>query len=228
MRKKERYALTIEKLDGLFPDAQTELHYDNPFQLLVAVILSAQCTDKRVNMITPELFKRFPTSAEMAKASEEEIYRHIKSISYPNAKSKNLLKMAQRLHEVYKDELPEERKDLESLAGVGRKTANVIAAVLYKQAVMPVDTHVHRVSRRIGLTTGAETPLETEKQLMANLDKTSDIALLHHQLILLGRYICKARKPECEACPLPDCCKFYATKTKPENSNRRYSTSKKK
>lgn len=228
MRKKERYALTIEKLDGLFPDAQTELHYNNPFQLLVAVILSAQCTDKRVNMITPELFKRFPTSAEMAKASEEEIYRHIKSISYPNAKSKNLLKMAQRLHEVYKDELPEERKDLESLAGVGRKTANVIAAVLYKQAVMPVDTHVHRVSRRIGLTTGAKTPLETEKQLMANLDKTSDIALLHHQLILLGRYICKARKPECEACPLPDCCKFYATKTKPENSNRRYSTSKKK
>lgn len=228
MRKKERYALTIEKLDGLFPDAQTELHYDNPFQLLVAVILSAQCTDKRVNMITPELFKRFPSSAEMAKASEEEIYRYIKSISYPNAKSKNLLKMAQRLHEVYKDELPEERKDLESLAGVGRKTANVIAAVLYKQAVMPVDTHVHRVSRRIGLTTRAKTPLETEKQLMANLDKTSDIALLHHQLILLGRYICKARKPECEACPLPDCCKFYATKTKPENSNRRYSTSKKK
>lgn len=228
MRKKERYALTIEKLDGLFPDAQTELHYENPFQLLVAVILSAQCTDKRVNMITPELFKRFPTSAEMAKASEEEIYRHIKSISYPNAKSKNLLKMAQRLHEVYKDELPEERKDLESLAGVGRKTANVIAAVLYKQAVMPVDTHVHRVSRRIGLTTGAKTPLETEKQLMANLDKTSDIALLHHQLILLGRYICKARKPECEACPLPACCKFYATKTKPESSNRRYSTSKKK
>lgn len=214
MRKKERYALTIEKLDGLFPDAQTELHYDNPFQLLVAVILSAQCTDKRVNMITPELFKRFPTSAEMAKASEEEIYRHIKSISYPNAKSKNLLKMAQRLHEVYKDELPEERKDLESLAGVGRKTANVIAAVLYKQAVMPVDTHVHRVSRRIGLTTGAKTPLETEKQLMANLDKTSDIALLHHQLILLGRYICKARKPECEACPLPDCCKFYTAKNK--------------
>lgn len=214
MRKKERYALTIEKLDGLFPDAQTELHYDNPFQLLVAVILSAQCTDKRVNIVTPELFKRFPTSAEMAKASEEEIYRYIKSISYPNAKSKNLLKMAQRLHEVYKDELPKERKDLESLAGVGRKTANVIAAVLYNQAVMPVDTHVHRVSRRIGLTTGAQTPLETEKQLMANLDKASDIALLHHQLILLGRYICKARKPECEACPLPDCCKFYATKNK--------------
>ena len=122
--------------------------------------------------------------------------------------------MAQRLHEVYKDELPKERKDLESLAGVGRKTANVIAAVLYNQAVMPVDTHVHRVSRRIGLTTGAQTPLETEKQLMANLDKASDIALLHHQLILLGRYICKARKPECEACPLPDCCKFYATKNK--------------
>ena len=214
MRKKERYALTIEKLDGLFPDAQTELHYDNPFQLLVAVILSAQCTDKRVNIVTPELFKRFPTSAEMAKASEEEIYRYIKSISYPNAKSKNLLKMAQRLHEVYKDELPKERKDLESLAGVGRKTANVIAAVLYNQAVMPVDTHVHRVSHRIGLTTGAKTPLETEKQLMANLDKASDIALLHHQLILLGRYICKARKPECEACPLPDCCKFYATKNK--------------
>ncbi len=214
MRKQERYKLTIEKLEGLFPDAQTELHYNTPFQLLVSVILSAQCTDKRVNLVTPELFKHFPTPAAMAKASIEEIHRHIKSISYPNAKSKNLQKMAQRLHEVYNDELPKERKDLESLAGVGRKTANVIAAVLYRQAVMPVDTHIHRVSRRIGLTTGAKTPLETEKQLMANLNRTTDIALLHHQLLLLGRYICKARKPQCDACPLPDCCKFFAAKNK--------------
>ncbi len=214
MRKQERYSLTIEHLKGLFPQADTELNYQTPFQLLVAVILSAQCTDKRVNIVTPELFKRYPDSFAMAKSSPEEIYEYIKSISYPNAKSKNLHKMAVRLSEVFGGELPSERKDLESLAGVGRKTANVIFAVLFKQAVMPVDTHVHRVSRRIGLTTGAKTVLETENQLMANLKKEEDIALLHHQLILLGRYICKARKPDCQNCPLTECCRFYASKNK--------------
>lgn len=212
MKKAERYAIAFEQLKGLFPDAQTELNYDTPFQLLVAVILSAQCTDKRVNLVTPELFKRFPTTKQMSESSEEEILRYIKSISYPNAKSKNLLKMSQRLESVYNGILPETREELTTLAGVGRKTANVICAVLYNQSVMPVDTHVHRVSRRIGLTDKAKTPLDTEKQLMSNLKNESDIALLHHRLILLGRYICKARKPECEECTLKECCKFYHTK----------------
>lgn len=212
MKKAERYAIAFEQLKGLFPDAQTELNYDTPFQLLVAVILSAQCTDKRVNLVTPELFKRFPTAKQMSESSEEEILRYIKSISYPNAKSKNLLKMSQRLESVYNGILPETREELTTLAGVGRKTANVICAVLYNQSVMPVDTHVHRVSRRIGLTDKAKTPLDTEKQLMSNLKNESDIALLHHRLILLGRYICKARKPECEECTLKECCKFYHTK----------------
>lgn len=212
MKKAERYAIAFEQLKGLFPDAQTELNYDTPFQLLVAVILSAQCTDKRVNLVTPELFKRFPTAKQMSESSEEEILRYIKSISYPNAKSKNLLKMSQRLESVYNGILPETREELTTLAGVGRKTANVICAVLYNQSVMPVDTHVHRVSRRIGLTDKAKTPLDTEKQLMNNLKNESDIALLHHRLILLGRYICKARKPGCEECTLKECCKFYHTK----------------
>ena len=212
MKKAERYAIAFEQLKGLFPDAQTELNYDTPFQLLVAVILSAQCTDKRVNLVTPELFKRFPTAKQMSESSEEEILRYIKSISYPNVKSKNLLKMSQRLESVYNGILPETREELTTLAGVGRKTANVICAVLYNQSVMPVDTHVHRVSRRIGLTDKAKTPLDTEKQLMSNLKNESDIALLHHRLILLGRYICKARKPECEECTLKECCKFYHTK----------------
>ena len=212
MKKAERYAIAFEQLKGLFPDAQTELNYDTPFQLLVAVILSAQCTDKRVNLVTPELFKRFPTAKKMSESSEEEILRYIKSISYPNAKSKNLLKMSQRLESVYNGILPETREELTTLAGVGRKTANVICAVLYNQSVMPVDTHVHRVSRRIGLTDKAKTPLDTEKQLMSNLKNESDIALLHHRLILLGRYICKARKPECEECTLKECCKFNHTK----------------
>ena len=212
MKKAERYAIAFEQLKGLFPDAQTELNYETPFQLLVAVILSAQCTDKRVNLVTPELFKRFPTAKQMSESSEEEILRYIKSISYPNAKSKNLLKMSQRLESVYNGILPETREELTTLAGVVRKTANVICAVLYNQSVMPVDTHVHRVSRRIGLTDKAKTPLDTEKQLMSNLKNESDIALLHHRLILLGRYICKARKPECEECTLKECCKFYHTK----------------
>lgn len=212
MRKAERYAIAFERLKDMFPDAQTELNYNTPFQLLVAVILSAQCTDKRVNLVTPELFKRFPTAKEMSESSEEEILHYIKSISYPNAKSRNLLKMSQRLESVYNGILPETREELTTLAGVGRKTANVICAVLYNQSVMPVDTHVHRVSRRIGLTDKAKTPLDTEKQLMSNLKKESDIALLHHRLILLGRYICKARKPECEECTLKECCKFYHSK----------------
>jgi endonuclease-3 len=214
MKKAERYELTVNRLNGLFPDADTELNYETPFQLLVAVILSAQCTDKRVNVVTPALFERYKSVKDLADSSEEEIYSYIKSISYPNAKTKNLKKMAVRLHEVYDDEIPNDTKELQTLAGVGRKTAMVMAAVLYKQAVMPVDTHVHRVSARIGLTNNAKTVLETEKQLLANLKGHDNLADMHHQLILLGRYICKARKPLCDNCVLTDFCKFYKLKVK--------------
>ena len=214
MRKQERYALTIEKLKDLFPNADTELHYETPFQLLVAVILSAQCTDKRVNIVTPALFERYASVKSMAESSQEEIYSYIKSISYPNSKSRNLKKMAERLHEVYHDEIPDDPQELQTLAGVGRKTAMVILAVLYKRAVMPVDTHVHRVSARIGLTLGAKNVLETERQLLSNLTNAEDMSLIHHQLILLGRYICKARKPMCEQCTLKECCKYFKSKNK--------------
>ncbi|MBO7224681.1 MAG: endonuclease III [Bacteroidales bacterium] len=214
MRKQERYALTIEKLKELFPNADTELHYETPFQLLVAVILSAQCTDKRVNIVTPALFERYASVKSMAESSQEEIYSYIKSISYPNSKSRNLKKMAERLHEVYHDEIPDDPQELQTLAGVGRKTAMVILAVLYKRAVMPVDTHVHRVSARIGLTLGAKNVLETERQLLSNLTNAEDMSLIHHQLILLGRYICKARKPMCEQCTLRECCKYFKSKNK--------------
>lgn len=214
MRKQERYALTIEKLKEMFPNADTELHYETPFQLLVAVILSAQCTDKRVNIVTPALFERYTSVKAMAESSQEEIYSYIKSISYPNSKSRNLKKMAERLHEVYHDEIPDDPQELQTLAGVGRKTAMVILAVLYKRAVMPVDTHVHRVSARIGLTLGAKNVLETERQLLSNLTNAEDMSLIHHQLILLGRYICKARKPMCEECTLRECCKYFKSKNK--------------
>ena len=212
MRKQERYALTIEKLKEMFPNADTELHYETPFQLLVAVILSAQCTDKRVNIVTPALFERYSSVKSMAESSQEEIYSYIKSISYPNSKSRNLKKMAERLHEVYHDEIPDDPQELQTLAGVGRKTAMVILAVLYKRAVMPVDTHVHRVSARIGLTLKAKNVLETERQLLSNLTNAEDMSLIHHQLILLGRYICKARKPMCEQCTLREFCKYFKSK----------------
>lgn len=212
MRKQERYALTIEKLKEMFPNADTELHYETPFQLLVAVILSAQCTDKRVNIVTPALFERYSSVKSMAESSQEEIYSYIKSISYPNSKSRNLKKMAERLHEVYHDNIPDNPQELQTLAGVGRKTAMVILAVLYKRAVMPVDTHVHRVSARIGLTLKAKNVLETERQLLSNLANAEDMSLIHHQLILLGRYICKARKPMCEECTLREFCKYFKSK----------------
>ena len=212
MRKQERYALTIEKLKEMFPNADTELHYETPFQLLVAVILSAQCTDKRVNIVTPALFERYSSVKSMAESSQEEIYSYIKSISYPNSKSRNLKKMAERLHEVYHDNIPDDPQELQTLAGVGRKTAMVILAVLYKRAVMPVDTHVHRVSARIGLTLKAKNVLETERQLLSNLTNAEDMSLIHHQLILLGRYICKARRPMCEQCTLREFCKYFKSK----------------
>jgi endonuclease-3 len=211
MRKNERYKKVVENLENYFPQATTELFYENTFQLLVAVILSAQCTDKRVNIVTPNLFKKYPIPEYMAKADIEDIFQYIKSISYPNSKAKYLSQMSKRLVETYHSVVPSDVKELQTLSGVGRKTANVIASVVFHQAKMPVDTHVHRVSRRIGLTIKAKTVLQTEEQLMSNL-KEKDIALIHHQLILLGRYICKARKPECDKCPLVDCCKYYQSK----------------
>lgn len=219
MTIQQRYALVIEQLNQMYPNATTELENDTPFHLLIAVILSAQCTDKRVNMVTPALFKRFPLPKDMAEAEEKEIFEYIKSISYPNSKAKYLKNTAKRIVEVYNGEVPNEVKELQTLQGVGRKTANVIASVVFNKAAMPVDTHVHRVSRRIGLTNKAKTVLQTEEQLMKHISK-KDVALLHHQLILLGRYICKARKPECEKCSLPPYCKHFTTqqsKQKVEN-----------
>lgn len=210
MTIQQRYTLVIEQLNQMYPNATTELENDTPFYLLIAVILSAQCTDKRVNMVTPALFKRFPLPKDMAEAEEKEIFEYIKSISYPNSKAKYLKNTAKRIVEVYNGEVPQEVKELQTLQGVGRKTANVIASVVFNKATMPVDTHVHRVSRRIGLTNKAKTVLQTEEQLMKHIPK-KDVALLHHQLILLGRYICKARKPECDKCLLPSFCKHFST-----------------
>lgn len=207
MTKQERYKKVIESLRNYFPNATTELCYKDTFQLLVAVILSAQCTDKRVNMITPSLFDKYPDAQSMSKAKVEDILSLIHSISYPNSKAKYLSKMSNQLIENFAGIVPDDVEKLQTLSGVGRKTANVIAAVVFHQNKMPVDTHVHRVSRRIGLTTNAKTVRQTEDQLMKNLSG-DDIALIHHQLILLGRYICKARKPECKKCPLIACCKY--------------------
>ena len=209
MTKKQRYTLAVQALNEMFPDAKTELHYQTPFQLLIAVILSAQCTDKRINAVTPAVFDKYPDWYNMAKATKEDIFPYIKSISYPNAKAGYLVNCAKRLSEVYDGKVSSDVVQLQTLPGVGRKTANVIASVVFSQARMPVDTHVHRVSARIGLTDKAKTVLQTEEQLIKNIDK-KDVALLHHQLILLGRYVCKARKPDCGQCRLKECCKYFA------------------
>ena len=210
MTIKERYRRVLEIFEATMPVAETELNYENPYQLLVAVILSAQCTDKRVNMITPALFEAFPTAEDMAKATPEEIYPYIRSVSYPNNKSKSLAGMAKMLVEEYGGEVPSDIDRLMALPGVGRKTANVILAVVYNRAAMAVDTHVFRVSERIGLTTGSKTPLTTEKTLMRHIP-AEIVPKAHHWLILHGRYICKARKPECMECPLTQVCRYYTT-----------------
>ena len=191
------------------PVAETELHYSTPFELLVAVILSAQCTDKRVNMITPRLFKQYPTAEIMARAEVEDIFELIRSVSYPNSKAKYLVSMAKMLVEQFGGEVPEEREQLMKLPGVGRKTANVIAAVVYHRPTMAVDTHVFRVANRIGLTTNAKTPLETELSLITYLPEVL-IPMAHHWLILHGRYICVARKPHCWECGLAPYCRYFA------------------
>ncbi|MBK7683445.1 MAG: endonuclease III [Bacteroidetes bacterium] len=208
MTKKERYQYFIDYFLKHRPDAETELIYNSPYELLVAVILSAQCTDKRVNLVTPFLFKEFPTVEHLASATSDEIFPFIKSISYPNNKAKHLSGMAKMLVSNFNSEVPSAIEDLIQLPGVGRKTANVIASVVYHQPTMAVDTHVFRVSARIGLTTNAKTPLASERQLIKNLPPNV-VPLAHHWLILHGRYVCIASKPKCNECGLTMACKFY-------------------
>ena len=207
----QKYDAFVAYFEEHMPIAESELHYANPYQLLVAVILSAQCTDKRVNMTTPALFQRFPTAQDMAAASVDEIYGYIKSISYPNNKAKNLLGMAQTLVSDFNGIVPNNLDDLQKLPGVGRKTANVMMAVAFDQPAMPVDTHVFRVSNRIGLTKNSKNVLETEKTLVAHLPQ-SVISKAHHWLILHGRYVCLARKPKCEGCGITAICDYFKNK----------------
>lgn len=208
MLKKDRYKAFVEYFSQHNPDAQTELNYGNPYELLVAVILSAQCTDKRINQITPALFAQFPQVEDLAASTPEEVFTYIRSVSYPNNKAKHLVGMAQTLLQNFDGIVPEKIEDLIKLPGVGRKTANVISSVVYNNPAMAVDTHVFRVSNRIGLTNNATTPLASEKQLVKYLPKET-IAVAHHWLILHGRYICLARKPKCEICQITYFCKYF-------------------
>ena len=208
MRKKERFEAIIRWFEENRPIAETELHYSNAFELLVAVILSAQCTDKRVNLITPALFAQYPDEISLSKATSEEVFSYIKSCSFPNNKAKHLVGMAKMLHEHFKGEVPADIVELQKMPGVGRKTANVIASVIFNLPAMAVDTHVFRVSARLGLTYRAKTPLETEKQLVKYIPEEK-LAIAHHWFILHGRYICLARKPKCSGCGLKDYCKYY-------------------
>ena len=209
MTTKQRYEGIIAYFQQAMPVAESELEYSNPFELLVAVILSAQCTDKRVNLTTPALFAAYPTPEAMAAATAEEIFPYIKSISYPNNKAKHLAGMARMLVEEFGGEVPSDLKELQRLPGVGRKTANVIGAVIWQQEVMPVDTHVFRVAARIGLTRGAKTPLQTELQLSKNIPSAL-LPIAHHWLILHGRYVCTARAPKCGECGITEWCKEFS------------------
>ena len=204
----QKYDAFVDYFEEHLPVANSELQFRNPYELLVAVILSAQCTDKRVNMTTPALFERFPDPASMAASSAEEIYSYIKSISYPNNKSKNLLGMAQALVSDFGGIVPDNLEDLQRLPGVGRKTANVMMAVAFDQPAMPVDTHVFRVSNRIGLTKNSKNVKETEKVLVKHFPKEV-LSKAHHWLILHGRYVCHARKPLCEKCGITAICDYY-------------------
>lgn len=206
MRKKELYDRVIAYFEQAMPVAETELHYEDPFQLLVAVILSAQCTDKRVNMITPALFRDFPTAEAMAATTSDVVYEYIRSVSYPNNKAKHLVGMAQMLVRDYGGQVPDTLEELVKLPGVGRKTANVIQSVVFHKAAMAVDTHVFRVSHRIGLVPGTcTTPLATEKYLIRYIPEAL-IPKAHHWLILHGRYVCTARNPKCDKCGLNGIC----------------------
>lgn len=208
MTIKERYRQTLELLDKAIPTAETELHYDTPFHLLLAVILSAQCTDKRVNMVTPALFEAFPDAPSLAAATPGAVYELIKSVSYPNNKTRSLIGAARTIVEDFNGEIPDNIDDLMKIPGVGRKTANVMLAVVWNRAAMAVDTHVFRVSERIGLTTNSPNPLATEKTLMKYLP-AEDVPDAHHWLILHGRYVCKARNPQCATCEISDLCRKH-------------------
>ena len=209
MQKKERFRLLIDYFTKNFPEPKTELEYSNSFHLLTAVILSAQCTDKRINMVTQALFKAFTSHEHLAHSSFDEVFPYIKSVTYPNSKTKHLIGMAKMLYEDFDSKVPETVTDLQKLPGVGRKTANVIASVIYNQPVLAVDTHVFRVSKRIGLANlNSKTPLSVEQQLVKHIPKDL-IAQAHHWLILHGRYICVARNPKCAQCGLQSFCRYY-------------------
>jgi endonuclease-3 len=213
MTKKERYTAVINWFQENAESSETELNYENNFQLLIAVILSAQCTDKRVNIITPALFEAFPVPEVMAASSQDEIYEYIKSCTYPNNKAKSLVGMAKKLMEEHNGEVPTDFDSLITLPGVGRKTANVMLSVAFDTPAMAVDTHVFRVANRIGLTTNSKNPLQSEKELVKHIPR-SILSKAHHWLILHGRYICVARKPKCEICGLKEWCKYYQKNVK--------------
>ena len=219
MRIKERYEKALAWFEANMPVAESELNFENEYQLLVAVMLSAQCTDKRVNMVTPALFAAYPTVEALSQATVEEVFSYIKSVSYPNSKAEHLVAMAKRVVEVYDGQIPDTREALQTLAGVGRKTANVVCAVWWNQPTMAVDTHIFRVAERIGLTTNAKNPLDSEKQLIKHIPENI-IPKAHHWLLLHGRYTCQARTPKCEKCSLQDLCRYWkqsSQKTKDKN-----------
>ena len=213
MRTKERFEHILAWFEANMPVAESELVYSNPYELLVAVMLSAQCTDKRVNMVTPALFEAYPTPEALAAATSDEVFEYVKSVSYPRSKAEHLVEMAQRLVNVYDSQVPDNIEDLQTLQGVGRKTANVVCAVIWNQPTMAVDTHIFRVSERIGLTTNSKNPLQTEKQLVRYIPEEV-IPKAHHWLLLHGRYVCQARKPRCEECGIKEYCRFYGKNEK--------------
>ena len=211
MTTKQRFEHILAWFEEHMPVAESELVFASPFQCLVAVMLSAQCTDKRVNMVTPALFEAYPTPEDLAKATADEVFEYIKSVSYPRSKAEHLVAMAQRLVEVYNGVVPDTIEELQTLQGVGRKTANVVCAVIWNQPTMAVDTHIFRVSERLGLTTNSKNPLQTEKVLVQYIP-ADIIPKAHHWLLLHGRYVCQARKPKCEQCGLQPFCRYFEKK----------------
>jgi endonuclease-3 len=211
MTAKQRFENILAWFAENMPVAESELNYNNPYELLVAVMLSAQCTDNRVNMVTPALFAAYPTVEEMAKATSDAIFEYIKSVSYPRSKAEHLVQMAQRVVETFTGQIPDNIEDLQTLSGVGRKTANVVCAVIWNQPTMAVDTHIFRVSERLGLTTNSKNPRQTEDQLVKYIP-AEVIPKAHHWLLLHGRYVCQARKPKCEQCGLSAYCRYFNKK----------------
>ena len=213
MRTRDRYEQAMAWFEANMPIAESELNFENEYQLLVAVMLSAQCTDKRVNQVTPALFAAYPTIADLADSTAEKVLQYIHSVSYPNSKAEHLVQMAKRIMEVYSGIIPNSREELQTLAGVGRKTANVVLAVWWNQPTMAVDTHIFRVAERIGLTTNAKNPLDSEKQLIKYIPENL-IPKAHHWLLLHGRYTCQARTPKCANCGLNTICRYFSKKNK--------------